>query len=167
MSDNITQEEKFASVFTHPNDQNGGINEGKKYDPTDCLYAEDVNKIVQNEVFLYEKNKLYRHRLTFDCNGNGVAHYEFINRNSSTISFSYLASELGMISGGNIAASGFVYKNSVLYIVTDINIGSNGTLTANGLKIDGSVFGSMDISTYTESSGVTFTDTVTEVEYVA
>ena len=117
MSDNITQEEKFASVFTHPNDQNGGINEGKKYDPTDCLYAEDVNKIVQNEVFLYEKVTLYRHRVraSGSATSGSITHYaaayiDVYTRSDTAISSARnLAEALSISYGGtkNVPASGY------------------------------------------------------------
>lgn len=153
----------FVSEYTDPNDGNNGINKGRKFEATDYLCADDLNKIVDNELYLHSKISLYRHRLTFNCNSNGVAYYEFVTKSSQAVDNSNILSALALWSGGNIGACGFRNKDSVIYIVSDIYVGADGALTANGLKIDGSVPGNMDVSDYKESTGVTFTDTVTEV----
>lgn len=107
--------------------------------------------------------KTYRHSLAFNCNGRGVAYYEITDQSSAEITASNLAARLGRSSGGAICASGFVNRNSVMYIVSHITFGADGTLNAIGVKLDGSVADSLSITDYSETTGVTVTDTLTEV----
>lgn len=50
-----------------------------------------------------------------------------------------------------------------MYIVSHITFGADGTLNAIGVKLDGSVADSLSITDYSETTGVTVTDTLTEV----
>ena len=116
MSENITQETKFASDFTDPNAENG-INKGKKFEAADCLYAEDVNKIVQNEIYLYEKVTLYRHRVRVSGSatvGSNVhkaeAYIDVYTRSDTSIANAKgLADALGISNGEEkkVPASGY------------------------------------------------------------
>lgn len=63
-----------------------------------------------------------------------------------------------IVVAANINASGTVNRNSVLYSVTDVRVSQSGITRASGFKVDGSI-----VSEYLESSGITFTDTVTAV----
>lgn len=108
-------------------------------------------------------SSFYRHSLAFNCNGRGIAYYEITDKSSAEITASNLATRLGRSSGGAICASGVVNRNSVMYIVSHITFGADGTLNAHGVKLDGSVTDSLSIMDYSETTGVTVTDTPTEV----